>query len=350
MTMMTKIGKLIKSIVFIAGFCVIMTLFAHVLRAPIGQTWAAQTGLEEVHKHKDKYDLCELGTSIVIANISNQELFEKYGITGISVGEPEQPLFLSAATLKDVLKVQEPKVVLLDTRALFYDDELTVQKLSGEEDYILHNSIDPIRSWKVKWEAVLAAGRFFETIDPKAYLACLYYDHANWKRLEKLFWTGYSLDNCMNGNLNLTGNGGEITAITENEWISQNRIDELRQIRDICVDHGVPLLLFTGYREGSEPKRHGLKALADREGIDYLDCNDYMQEIWFDEATDMSDHVHFNVLGTVKWTDFLGDYLKEHYDLPDHRGETVFGWYEAQSDVFHRKLEEAQANLKEQAS
>ena len=33
----------------------------------------------------------------------------------------------------------------------------------------------------------------------------LYYDHANWKRLEKLFWTGYSLDNCMNGNLNLTG-------------------------------------------------------------------------------------------------------------------------------------------------
>ena len=67
------------------------------------------------------------------------------------------------------------------------------------------------------------------------------------------------------------------------------------------------------------------------EGQDFLDLNDYYEEMGLDGAEDFSDYgVHVNAVGSGKVTSFFEKYLKEHYDLTDHRADPSYsGWDDA---------------------
>ncbi|MBQ9644464.1 MAG: SGNH/GDSL hydrolase family protein, partial [Lachnospiraceae bacterium] len=54
-------------------------------------------------------------------------------------------------------------------------------------------------------------------------------------------------------------------------------------------------------------------------------------EMEIDGLTDYYDNrAHTNALGSEKVTAYLGQYLREHYDLPDRRGDAAYAsWDEA---------------------
>ena len=139
---MKKTHNLVKIIIFIALLIGIVSSIDKILSNSIGTYWANGTGMAEAAAHKEAYDVCFLGTSTVIANVCNQELYEKYGIAGVSIGEPQQPIYLSRYTLEDFLEYQSPQVVFLDTKALFYGDNWVKQLTVEVEDYIVHTSLD----------------------------------------------------------------------------------------------------------------------------------------------------------------------------------------------------------------
>ena len=66
-------------------------------------------------------------------------------------------------------------------------------------------------------------------------------------------------------------------------------------------------------------------------GYEFLNLNDYYEEIGIDFQTDFSDYGgHTNALGARKCTKFLGDYLTAHYELADKRGQEGYeSWDEA---------------------
>lgn len=59
-------------------------------------------------------------------------------------------------------------------------------------------------------------------------------------------------------------------------------------------------------------------------GYNYLNMNDYYAEMGIDFSEDFYNINHVNTLGAEKYTKFLGDYIKENYDLPDHRNQKNF--------------------------
>ena len=64
-------------------------------------------------------------------------------------------------------------------------------------------------------------------------------------------------------------------------------------------------------------------------GFDYLNANDYYQEIGLDYSFDMYNEDHVNVFGADKFTDFLTNYILAHYDLPDRRQDAEYSaWNE----------------------
>lgn len=146
---MKKHMKIIKCIFFICFGCIIMYTVVHVLQTPLATDSANGTGQREIYKYKNQYDVLVLGASTAIYNINNQELYEKYGIASISLGEPQQPAYMSYYTLSDALTVQKPKVVIYDARNMFYDDAKVKTILSN--DAYIHFSVDGMKSQAKIW-------------------------------------------------------------------------------------------------------------------------------------------------------------------------------------------------------
>ena len=69
-------------------------------------------------------------------------------------------------------------------------------------------------------------------------------------------------------------------------------------------------------------------------GYDFLNTNDYYEEMAIDFSKDFYDISHVNSLGAEKYTTFLGNYLLNHYSLPNHKGSEEFGEWESLAEEF----------------
>ena len=83
------------------------------------------------------------------------------------------------------------------------------------------------------------------------------------------------------------------------------------------------LFIVSPYIETEKHKENFnyISEIIKKYGYDFLDCNDYYEEIQLDFSTDFYDSAHVNILGAEKYTNFLTKYIKENYNLPDRRGE-----------------------------
>ena len=78
-------------------------------------------------------------------------------------------------------------------------------------------------------------------------------------------------------------------------------------------------------------KRHNaVKKFAKERDLPFVDLNLDRDRFDFDWTTDSRDGGnHLNTRGARKVTQFIGKYLKEHYDLTDHRGNPNYSvWHE----------------------
>ena len=73
---------------------------------------------------KNKIDVLFLGSSHVHCNVNTQLLWDEYGMAAYLMTGAEQPLWNSYYNLKEALKTQKPKLVVLDMfcPSRFYDD------------------------------------------------------------------------------------------------------------------------------------------------------------------------------------------------------------------------------------
>jgi 2-hydroxy-3-keto-5-methylthiopentenyl-1-phosphate phosphatase len=96
----------------------------------------------------------------------------------------------------------------------------------------------------------------------------------------------------------------------------------LDKICELCKEKDIPLVLVSSPSavNMNYPKHNTLKDYADKHGLDYIDFNVLANEInldWSQDTGDKGDHI--NAYGGEKTTRYLMKYLKENYDLPDHR-------------------------------
>lgn len=90
-----------------------------------------------------------------------------------------------------------------------------------------------------------------------------------------------------------------------------------------------------------QAKYNTLSDIIQSYGFQYLNANEYYDEMELDFTTDFYHISHVNCFGAEKYTAFLESYLDEHYDLPDHReDESYQKWDE---DYIRFSEEEARA-------
>ena len=81
-------------------------------------------------------------------------------------------------------------------------------------------------------------------------------------------------------------------------------------------------------------------------GYEFLNMNDYYDEIGLDFAVDFSDYGgHVNAVGAEKCSAFLGGYLVEKYGIEDRRGEKGCGSWDAAYAQWQAEFEEAKRTI-----
>ena len=69
---------------------------------------------------KDSVDVLAVGTSLAYSGINTNVLWQEYGIAAYNLCSAEQPFWVSYYTIREVLKTQHPKLILLDAKPAIY--------------------------------------------------------------------------------------------------------------------------------------------------------------------------------------------------------------------------------------
>ena len=333
--------KLIKVLTF-SAVCIFLWIKMDIILERYDNWWD-HSGMDNVYKNSDFYDIIFVGTSITITNISNEELYLEYGISGVTIGAPSQPTYLSYYALKEALKHQSPKVVMFDVNSLFYTEEQLKEYAELDEQHYLHYTLDGMKNNVVKYEAYRQAKKLNSQLEFWNYFSPIYYNHSNWEDLKK---ENFERNNSskMNGNLMLMSsvenwNGSTSTLPLKRETEELEDIPEfneqyLEKMINICSENGISFVLIRGGGEYTWGKYNKICDIAKKYNIPYIDLYDYEKQISFNLKEDSWDGIHFNVIGAKKWTIVLGRYFINNFECEDRRFQSEYDLYRRQ-EIFY---------------
>lgn len=324
-----KRGKsVLKYICFFAIFAVLFVYVQEVLR----DKWAdgeynPSTKIKGFYaEEKNSLDVVFIGSSQVYADIAPAVLFHDYGITSYDFCANEQPLWISYYYIKEVLKHQDPEVIVLDV--------FTAYGADYEAEGITHFSLDDLPMSINKIQAIQASVPPGERY---AYYFPIAKYHNTWTDLyqrktelafyqEKDPYKGYSP--FVFAAEYTEGAKPEVVMQTESEPIPDRALLWLNNIVTLCEEEDVELLLT------KTPNGH-----AERQKL-YNSVADFAEEhnIPFYNMNVLADgQAHINVIQAEKISQMMGDYLVSHYDLEDHRNDSAYASWHEDAKLFYRQ-------------
>ena len=314
-----KLKKIITALVLLAlSFGILW--FVQRLLMPKYQVGVVEGSFtEEYYKEKVPHDILIFGDCDAYENFSPIKMYEDYGISSYIRGSGEQYMWQSYYLLRDSLRIETPKIVVLSIHNM--QNEYPKRK-----DNYNRMTLDGMKWSKDKIDAINVSMTEEETFASYVFPILRYHDR--WNQLtmtdfrhlfskDKISHNGYYMRCDIRG--------------VNTEWRTPGRLtykfDEtsmyyLDQIRQLCAEKGIELILVRAPIEHGwhEEWDENIEKYAAQYGLKYINFCNYADEMGIDMTHDTYDEgLHLNIYGAEKLSVFFGRYLKENYDLTDYR-------------------------------
>lgn len=272
---------------------------------------------------RNSMDTMVFGSCAASSGASPLTMYDQYGFTSYVRSSTDQPPYFSYYLMKDSLRFQQPKVFVLEMGQFFRSGE------PFENEELAHRAIDYMRLSRVKLEAVSPLDKG----EQLSYLLPFFRYHERWHDLSVTDFSYYdtSTHSYMKGQLNETS---ELSAkLEEKETASDAKLPEenlrvFEQIVSLCRDEGIELcLLKTPTLDWDQGRHKAVQALADKYGLAFLDYS--LAELQERSGIELKDDLAgegftLSLSGAQKLSRHLGAYLRDTYQLADHREERRF--------------------------
>jgi len=340
--MKQKIRNILKIVCFISAFLILFQNTQILLQDKWSEIRNTYARVKCFYEEKPRPDVVFIGTSHVYCHINPLLIFQEYGISCYDFSAPGLDFSAGKLYVEEALRTGPPKIIAIDA--------LYVWTFLNREDKDRHRQwLDalPLSYNKIKYicYAFERNKKYKLNINHDSFLSYIFpllRYHDRWKELSNsdldwdpempfyhraIHYHGYGtyyhtvfsdFDNYYD-------------SVTFNEDILEENKKILLDISSLCSENGVELLLIKTPSQVWRQDLHNLtQQWADEYGIPFLDYNDIIEEIGIDITTDFMDKVeHLNDNGANKVSSHLGEYLQEHYSLPDYRGDPVYAnWNE----------------------
>lgn len=319
--MRIKIKKIMKALCFLLGLLIILAVSSMIIR-PNGNVYnssAVESKTKSYQLEKENsVDVIFLGDSETYANFSPLHIWNETGITSYVMGISAQRLCDTYELLKRSVENQDIKLVLLETNCL-YRDSSTYN--SDSDDYVMDKASDifPVLKYHSRWKEYLPGN--------------LSTEHS----MEERNYKGFRLR-------------FEAESYTAGEWmhktdmveeIAANNIDYLVKIKNFCDERNIEFALVSAPSPDcwTYERHNAVSQWACDNSVDFLDLNLIADELDINWATDTRDAGnHVNYYGAEKVSGYLSVYLKENYELTDHRNDSYYEEWNNKYEDYYNKI------------
>ena len=315
--------KAIKIICFLLTFCVLLYSISRALRF---KYYDGIYQFDSFYKlDNNSTDVLLLGSSHSFININAFYLFKYYGISSFNLAGSSQPLWNTYFYLKEALKTQKPKLVILEAYTTIINYEYIDDSRIIKNNFGLKWSINKINSIMVS----SPKNRWNEFLNPfyqyhNRYSSLMIEDFLNYQGREKYKYDkGYVLF------YNVYSNIKPILDYTTNEKKIYSKSEiYYRLIIELAKNNNIPILVvktpYAVYNEYEHTIYNMATKIAEEYNVPFINLNYNYDDYNLDFSKDFADIVHVNYLGAEKIAKYLGRYLKDNYDLPDRRGDPKY--------------------------
>ena len=307
--------KVIKIVSFILIFCVLLYSVSRVLRL---KSFDGSYQTYMFYKHpKESIDVLFIGSSHVYSDIDPAILYKEYGISSYNFSSGGQTLLFSYLRLKEALKTQKPKLVVLEgymLRNIFNDLHLKLGvlgiKLSLDYVNLIKLQI-PKKRWNEFFNPFYMYHNRYSSLSMYDFLKTDYFIY--YKGSYNLYYTSATKRNDI-----FTEEKLELIDIVEEYY---RKFILLSQVNNIPMIVIISPYSFSDY---DNSKFNTAKVIANEYNVPFINFNLNYDDYSLDFEEDFADYSHLNYKGATKFTKYLGKYLKENYDLPDRRGDPKY--------------------------
>ncbi len=288
---------------------------------------------KEFIEDSQRYDVLFFGNSHMANGVYPMELWHDQGIVSYNLAGFGHRIPSTYWVMENALDYASPQLVVMDCHSLSF-----MEKMGSKE--MLHAQTDTIPFGAKKWRMIC------DLVEkPQDRLEFIW----NFAAYHDRWWDLDRADFEKNFNVQ---KGAEIAIdVVPPDEMAQKSVKAdnletvgtayLRRMIEECQSRDIEILLtYLPFPASEKEWQEALYAekIANEYGISYLN---FLELSVVDLSVDCSDsNSHLNGSGGRKVTDYIGQYIEEQYDIPDHRGEEEYiDWEEDYSRYTQYKLD-----------
>lgn len=307
---------------FLAGLLAILFLLSFVVNP---KNNSAEAGMKDptavgfLGEPANSIDVLVLGDSESYSSIIPTQMWQQQGITSYVCGSHAQRLSYSEELMKQAFACQSPKIVILETNALYRKISFAYSLRQSLEEFM------PVFRYHNRWKT-LTLRDFDFTVN---------YNHME---VNKGYWYRTNVKGASTSKYMKPSDKAEQVRAKNRRYVER--------IAQFCADHDAQLILLsTPSTKNWNAKRHnGVSALAEELGVEYVDLNMLREQVpidWQTDSKDKGDHLNYN--GAQKVTTYLGNFLADKGILTDHRGDDAYDSWNVCAEQFDNMVKADQA-------
>jgi hypothetical protein len=302
-------------------------------------------------QEEDTVDVLVLGSSHAFESVNTGSLWSEYGIASYIIAGGVQPIWNSYYNLKEALKTQTPELIVLENFMVIFKEEYISEETVIKNTYGMKWSPD-------KYEALKVGARDGELLDytleytqyHTRYTDLTEQDFAKNKNNYAYYenWKGFIINM-----ETLAQEYIDVSGVTERAELNEKAEKYYRMTIELAQENSIPILIITApYAEITEAqeKRYNTSGdIAAEYGVPYINFNLCIDDIGLNYVEDMADPSHLNYRGTLKFTHYLGEKIKENFEISDRRGDDRFSSWDRNQAAITQMIE-ARVALEEEAA
>lgn len=349
MTVKKKLFLFIKLIIFLTLTLLVVNTVNNLLKPKYYYTeeWPTTNTYVDFYKlEKNSVDVLMFGSSHAVSSLNPQVIYDNYGITSYNLGCEQQSPLITYYWLREALKYQSPKVVIIDTYTFHkYTDAYVYNEMNCSEAAV-RKAIDSMHFSPLKIEAGQNIERYDDTQNGLSYPFLNIRYHSRWTKIGESDFTENAMveHGGVKGFATLGGTNQELQytpfkAIDAEQAGSEEMVNVAKEYIgktvELCKKEGIELI-FINIPYGESIERYkAIKEYADMNGILYFDFNEEFlyNEISYNAAENLMGHP--NYLGAEKISMYIGKLLATKYNIVRREDDT----YDKSRLVYEHKIE-----------